>query len=82
MSRKSKPRLTEIDLSLTTRKGGAGLHSGPTYLALYNGNLHTVWFQDAWFGLTTFSMGFHAQYDPPGTNCSLWERIWLIEFEP
>lgn len=70
-------RLTEIDLSKTTRKGGGGLEVGPQYLVLYDGNLHLISFSEVWFGLTCHYPP--GQYDPPGENCSRWQRVWKIE---
>jgi hypothetical protein len=73
------PILEEIDLSKTTKKGGAGLEVGPTYLVLYHGSFHTGRFCEVWHGLNfhgIFPAG--TQYDPPGTNYSSWQRIWRI----
>ncbi len=74
-----QPELTEIDLSLTTTKGGAGLEVGPTYLVLYDGRFHTGQFCKQWYGLNfdgIYQAG--ANYDPPGENYSSWQRVWLL----
>ncbi len=71
---------TEIDLSQTTKNGGAGLEVGPTYLVLYNGRFHIGKFDTQWYGLNfcgIYDAG--AQYDPPGENYSSWQKIWLFE---
>lgn len=75
-----QPNLIEINLSETTRNGGAGLKVGPTYLVLYSGRYYAGKFSQVWYGLNfegIFDAG--AQYDPPGTNYSSWQRIWRIE---
>ena len=74
------PKLTEIDLSQTTRNGGGGLEVGPTYLVMYDGRFHVGQFDMQWYGLNfrgIYDAG--AQYDPPGTNGASWQRIWLFE---
>ena len=75
-----QPILKEIDLAQTTKKGGAGLEVGPTYLIMHHGRFHTGKFGMQWYGLNfcgIYPAG--AQYDPPGENYSSWQRIWLIE---
>jgi hypothetical protein len=74
-----QPEFVEINLSLTTSKGGAGLEVGPTYLVLYRGAFHIGKFSEQWYGLNfrgIYQAG--AQYDPPGENYSNWQRIWRI----
>ena len=74
------PILKEIDLSKTTKAGGAGLEVGPIYLVLYNGNFHTGTFSMMWYGLTFNGIyGAGASYDPPPHNSSSWQRIWVME---
>lgn len=80
----TQPRLIEIDLSKIDRRGrntegGVGIRVGVQYLAQYGGRLAVVEFNEVWFGLSSPSMGFHAQYDPPGENCSQWERLWELD---
>jgi hypothetical protein len=75
-----KPILEEIDLSKTTKHGGAGLSVGPTYLVLYCGRFYTGTFGKQWYGLNfngIYDAG--AQYDPPGENYSSWQKIWKIK---
>lgn len=74
------PKLSEIDLSLTTKEGGAGLEVGPTYLVMYNGQFYVGDFDKQWYGLNfcgIYDAG--AQYDPPGENYSSWQRVWRFE---
>ena len=74
------PKLTEIDLTKTTSKGGAGLEVGPTYLVMYSGRFYAGEFEMQWYGLNfqeIYAAG--AQYDPPGENSSDWQKIWLVE---
>lgn len=74
------PKFTEIDLSKTTTKGGAGLEVGPTYLVMYGGRFYAGIFDMQWYGLNfqeIYDAG--AQYDPPGENSSDWQRVWRIE---
>ena len=74
------PKFTEIDLSKTTKDGGAGLEVGPTYLVLYNGQFHVGTFEKQWYGLNFNGIYWAgAQYDPPGENYSGWQKIWLFE---
>ncbi len=73
------PELLEIDLSQTTNHGGAGLEAGATYLVLHGNRFYAGTFEQQWYGLNfqgIYAVG--AQYDPPGTNRSLWQRIWKI----
>jgi hypothetical protein len=75
----NQPNLREIDLSQTTKEGGAGLECGPVYLILYSGRFYSGTFNMQWYGLNfrgIYDAG--AQYDPPGKNFSSWQRIWLI----
>jgi hypothetical protein len=74
-----QPQLKEIDLSKTTRMGGAGLEIGQLYLVLYDDQMYLGQFKQEWYGLNfqgIYAVG--AQYDPPGTNSSRWQRIWQI----
>lgn len=74
------PQMTEIDLSATTSRGGAGLEVGPTYLVLYDGRFHVGRFGMQWYGLNfqgIYDAG--AQYDPPGANYSSWQRVWRLD---
>lgn len=76
----TEPNLIEIDLSQTTKQGGAGLDVGPTYLVLYAGRFYAGQFERVWYGLNFRGIyGAGAQYDPPGSNYSSWQRIWRIE---
>ena len=69
----------EIDLSQTTKNGGAGLEVGPTYLVLYDGQFHVGQFDLQWYGLNFCGIyGAGAQYDPPGENGASWQKIWLF----
>ncbi len=73
------PILEEIDLSKTTKNGGAGLEVGPTYMILYSGRYYVGEFEEQWYGLNfrgIYNAG--AQYDPPGKNCSDFQKIWKI----
>ena len=73
------PILEEIDLTKTTNKGGAGLEVGPTYLVLYHGKFYTGTFSMMPYGLNFNSIyDAGAQYDPPPSNYSPWQRIWKI----
>lgn len=72
--------LKEIDLSQTSKDGGAGLEAGPTYLVLYGGSYYVGSFSTQWYGLNfngIYDAG--AQYDPPGNNYSEWQRIWRLD---
>ncbi len=75
-----QPIFEEIDLSKTTKKGGAGLEVGPTYLVLYSGQLYTGTFNMQWYGLNFIGIyDAGAQYDVPPENYSNWQRIWRIK---
>ena len=73
------PQMTEIDLSATTSRGGAGLEVGPTYLVLYDGRFHVGRFSMLWYGLSFEGYTGAAQYDPPGANYSSWQRVWRLD---
>ncbi len=72
--------LIEVDLSKTTTKGSDELYEGPSYLVLYRGSFYIGTFYMQWYGLS-FSEIYPAgaQYDPPGTNSSNWQRIWRLD---
>lgn len=80
MPHQSLNGLIEIDLDRTNRDGGAGLEPGPRYVVLIGGQFHKGWFTRQWYGLNfqggPWSTGL--QYDPPGENCTMWQKVWLI----
>lgn len=75
------PEFTEIDLSGTTKHGGNGIEVGPLYMVLHGGQFYLGRFSEAWFGLNLFVGSHNIQYDPPGTNSSLWQRAWRMDNE-
>jgi hypothetical protein len=74
-----KPKLTEIDLSKTTKNGGAGLEVGSTYLCLIGGNFFCGTFGKQWYGLNFNGWYSGLQYDPPNTNMSMFQRMWRVD---
>lgn len=75
------PEFVEIDLSCTTKHGGNGIEVGLLYMVLHGGQFYLGRFSDVWFGLGR-ARHLHLQYDPPGTNNSLWQRAWRLEDNP
>lgn len=77
-------KLIEIDLSKTTRDGSDKLTVGPTYLCRIFGKLYAGTFTKQWYRLSFNGWINPAgiQYDPPGTNSSSWDAIWLIDENP
>lgn len=87
-------RLVEIDLSQTCEKPGeSGFHWHPDictdryYLAEIESANHQIpgyyagQFSEQWYGhsFDGWGGGGGLQLDKPGTNCSSWLRLWLIE---
>lgn len=75
------PEFQEILLAGTTKHGGNGLEVGPLYLVLHGGHFYVGRFSEVWFGLNLFVGSHNIQYDPPGTNSSLWQRVWRLTNE-
>lgn len=81
-------KLKEIDLTKcrTYPGGGGGLTDHPDitpgkkYLVHYNGDVYTGTFSYEWYGLNfngIYDAG--AQFDAPGTNSSVWEKVFEIQ---
>jgi hypothetical protein len=74
-------KLREVDLAKTTVRGSKELKVGPWYLVQIGGQLYAGKFSMQWYGLNFGGWSPNPaglQYDPPGTNSSLFEKAWLI----
>ena len=52
--------------------------AGRTYLILEANRFHTATADRTWFGWS-FYVGYHLQYDKPGTNHSRWQGAWELK---
>lgn len=83
MTTRSKPKLTEIDLSLAVEHNHPHIKPGKTqYLAKFKGDnrLYLGTFSKEWYGLNFDCDWGGRQFDAPGYNSSSWKRLWVIEW--
>jgi hypothetical protein len=78
---KTPPKLIAIDLTKGENRNHPDIKLNKDYLVLYNGTFYAGQFGREWYGLN-FQAIYDAgcQYDKPGTNSSLWQAIWEIQY--
>lgn len=74
------PKLVEVDLTRAKEHRCPGIEVGPDYLCQINGRLFAGRFSEQWFGLNFDGwLNVGLQFDAPGWNRSMWERVWRID---